>query len=466
MGRSDMEHPWLLARCREVQLCPDGYLDLWAREHYKSTIITFGLTIQNILASHGDDPLPEWNGVEPTFGIFSHTRPIAKGFLRQIKYEFESNELLKAWFPDILWDNPRKESPKWSEDDGIVVKRKSNPKESTVEAWGLVDGQPTSKHFWGLIYDDVVTLESVTTPEMAKKTTDRWEVSLNLGTNGGFQRYIGTRYADTDTYGTILERDILTPRIHAATYDGEANGRPVLMPYEALADKRRAMSPYNFACQMLLDPIPDDTAYFKHDWVQYYTALPKKCTFWAASDYAVTANGGDYTVHGIAAVDSDDNLYIVDWWRERTDSSVWIEKVLDLANVWKPRLWLEEAGQINKSLGPFIEKRMRERGVYFNREQITPTKDKATRAQSIRARMAMSKVYFPQDAPFTADLVAELLRFPVGKNDDQVDVLSLFGLMLDKLYKKLIRVEAKKSDGEALLEKLVNDGSKRKRYGE
>jgi hypothetical protein len=63
-------------------------LDLWAREHYKSTVITFALTIQDIL----NDP-------EITVGIFSHTRPIAKAFLRQIKQEFETNEDLKAGFP-------------------------------------------------------------------------------------------------------------------------------------------------------------------------------------------------------------------------------------------------------------------------------------------------------------------------------------------------------------------------------
>ena len=74
--RVDMLNDFAFARCREVEAAPDGYLDLWAREHYKSTIITFGKTIQDILC----DP-------ETTFGIFSHTRPIAKAFLRQIMRE-------------------------------------------------------------------------------------------------------------------------------------------------------------------------------------------------------------------------------------------------------------------------------------------------------------------------------------------------------------------------------------------
>jgi len=129
-----------------VQASPNDRLDLWFREGYKSTIITFALTIQDIL----NDP-------EITIGLASHTRPIAKAFMRQIKREFEGNETLKSWFPDILYANPQKESPKWSEDEGIVVIRKSNPKEATIEAWGVVDGQPTSKHYKLLVYDDIVT---------------------------------------------------------------------------------------------------------------------------------------------------------------------------------------------------------------------------------------------------------------------------------------------------------------------
>ena len=160
LGRKDMVHPWLYARCREVEKNPDDHLDLWARGHYKSTIITYAGTIQAILLNP-----------EITIGIFSHTRPIAKSFLRQIKRELEGSEKLKQLYPDTCWVNEKREAPKWSEDDGIVVRRESNPKEATVEAWGLVDGQPTGRHFQLRIYDDVVTRESVTTPDMVKKTT-------------------------------------------------------------------------------------------------------------------------------------------------------------------------------------------------------------------------------------------------------------------------------------------------------
>ena len=67
--RTDLLQPWLYARIREVEANPNNRLDLWAREHGKSSIITFGLTISDIL----NDP-------EVTIGLFSHTRPICKGF--------------------------------------------------------------------------------------------------------------------------------------------------------------------------------------------------------------------------------------------------------------------------------------------------------------------------------------------------------------------------------------------------
>lgn len=117
LGRKDLLHPWLFARCREIEADPDGHLDLWARYHGKSSLITFGGIIQEVLC----DP-------ELTVAIFSHTQPLAKAFLVQIKRELEGNDYLKQLYADVLRRNPRSES------EGIVVKRKSNPKEATVEA--------------------------------------------------------------------------------------------------------------------------------------------------------------------------------------------------------------------------------------------------------------------------------------------------------------------------------------------
>lgn len=232
-----MWKPWILDRCREVQENPDSHLDLWSREHYKSTIITYGKTIQDLLIDSNR-----------TIGIFSHNRPIAKAFLRQIKREFESNTLLKQAFPDVLWKNPQQDAPKWSEDEGIILKRSANPKEASVEAWGLVDGQPVSKHFWGLVYDDVVVQGSVTTPEMLQKTVEAVELSYSLGSDDGVRRAVGTRYHYNDAYRTMMDRGSFQPRIRLATHDGTMTGDLAIWSRDTLQRKRTDMGPYTFAC--------------------------------------------------------------------------------------------------------------------------------------------------------------------------------------------------------------------------
>jgi hypothetical protein len=51
----------------------------------------------------------------------------------------------------------------------------------------------------------------------------------------------------------------------------------------------------------------------------------------------------------------------------------------------------------------------------------------------MRGRMAMLGLYVRQGAPWFADLRAELLSFPAGRHDDQVDALGLVGQLLDKI---------------------------------
>ena len=432
LNRTDVEKQWILDRCKEVQTAPNGHLDLWAREHYKSTIITFGLTIQGILRSHGtrDEAIPEL-----TFCILSHNRPTAKSFLKQIKNEFEQNENLKYWFDDVLHKDPKKAAVKWSEDEGIIVKRISNPKEATVEAYGLVDGMPTGKHFHILNYDDVVTEKSVTTPEMIKKTTDMFRLSINLGREGGVKRYIGTRYDADDTYQTMLDDKVALPRIYPATDNGQANGTPVLISEDYLAEKRK-MGAYIFSCQMLQNPVPNEDAYFDMGQVERFhiADAPQFLTKYLASDYAVTEDGGDWTVHGLFGVDQREEIWVLDWWRGRTRSDVWIEEGCKLLALHKPSCWYEERGAIQKSVEPFLVKSMRERKTYVRREGIPSDRNKAARARSMQGRVQMGMLHIPDDVPWADDLLLEMKRFPFTNVDDQVDVLSLMGLACDKIY--------------------------------
>jgi len=428
LGRADMDRDWHFIRCREVQEQPDGRLDLWAREHYKSTIITFGLTIQDIL----NDP-------EQTFGVFSHSRPIAKGFLAQIKYEFENNALLRRCYPDVLWEDPRRQSPRWSLDHGIVVRRTGNPKEATVEAWGIVDGQPTGKHFSVLVYDDVVTRESVTTPEMISKVTECWALSLNLGARGGRRRYIGTRYHYNDTYRAILERGAAVPRVHAATVDGRPEGEPVLLSREELDEKRRQMGPYVFGCQMLQDPKADISQGFREEWLGYWEVRSPAC--WQGMNRYIVVDpagekkaGSDYTVMLVIGLGVDGNYYLIDGVRDRlnlTERAAWLFR---LHRSYKPLAVGYERYGVQADI-EHIRYEMQGRNYRFEIVEMGGRVPKNDRIRKLVPLFERRRFYLPVRAPFrdhegqwrdlTREFVQEeYLAFPVSAHDDMLDCMA------------------------------------------
>jgi predicted phage terminase large subunit-like protein len=424
LKRRDLENDWLFARCREVQSEPDGRIDLWAREHYKSSIITLGLTLLAIL----NDP-------EITVGVFSHTRPIAKGFLRQIKRELEANNELKFLFPDILFDNPQKDSPKWSEDDGLIVKRKTNPKESTVEAHGLVDGQPTSKHFKLMVYDDVVTRESVTSPEQIAKVTEAWELSRSLTSEGGRTRYIGTRYAFNDTYHTIMQRNAAIPRIYAATVDGTADGEPVLMTRERLQEKRREQGPYTFASQMLLNPIAEEKQSFRPDWLIRADSDGGGMNKYIVVDPAsAKKKSSDYTSMFVIGLSSDQNYYVLDMIRDRLSLTERADAVFSLHKRWKPlRVGYEKYGM--QADIEHLRDRQRRENYRFEIVELGGSMPKIDRIRRLVPLFEQGRMFFPETCFKTnyegkmQELVQiflheEFAPFPVGMHDDMLDSLA------------------------------------------
>jgi len=435
-GRKDLEHPWLLARCKDVQTEPDGYLDLWSRGHYKSSILTFGKTIQDILASHGDDPLSEWGGMEPTFGIFSHTRPIAKAFLSQIKREFESNPLMRSLFPDIIWDRCDAEAPKWSEDGGIILKRKGNPKEATIEAWGLVEGMPTSKHYNIIIYDDIVTDKSVTTPEMMAKTLDAWALSLNLGAKNFRRRIIGTYYHFQDAYHEIQRRGAVKVRFYPGREGGALDGKPVLKTEEEHRQMYLEMGPYIYGCQVLLNPIADSKMSFKKDWLRFHGGVD----YLSGNKYILVdpasskKKESDYTAIMVIDLGEDENFKVADMVRDRLNLVERADIIFRLHKKWKPlNVGYEQYG-MQADIEHILDRQRRE-NYYFNITPLGGKTAKFDRIVGLIPSVSQGRWYFP-DSIFKAnyegriqDLVdvfinEEFLTFPVPIHDDMLDCMA------------------------------------------
>lgn len=424
LGVSFANNQWVLDRCREYQADPYGHLDLWARGHYKSTIITFAGTIFEII-----------NNPEITIGIFSHKLPIARAFVIQIKNALENNELLKALFPEIFYKDPKKESPKWTEDK-ICVKRTGTRKEMTVEACGVVEGQPTGMHFDRLVYDDLVTLESVNTPEQILKTTAAYRMSLNLGSKTAKRIMIGTFYAYNDTYNEIIKEGSVKPRIYPAMTDATDFNTSVFLSPDELKQKRVEMGAATFGTQMLLDPSIANNRYFLPEWLKYYDGQGwEEMNRYIIVDPASSKDKkSDYTVMIVLGFGKDGNYYVIDGIRDRLNLSERTNWLFRLVEMYKPNaVWYESYGQ--QADREHIEGEMNLRHYRFNINRLGGHIAKKQRIERLQPLFEQGKIFFPTRLPmitvdgeikdFTQMFVEdEYLKYPAVNHDDMIDALA------------------------------------------
>lgn len=395
LNRPDMIHPWLYERTRMVEEAPDGYLDLWARYHGKSSIITFAGVISEIL----HDP-------EITIAIFSATSGLALPFVEQIQQELESNERLKFIYDDVLWADPRRQANRWSKDRGITVRRQGNPKEPTVSGYGVVNAMPTGAHFGLMVFDDLVTQELVENPEVVKKVTLRWELADNLGTREGSRKWhAGTTYSHADTYVELLEDGRLIPRVYAATDDGTEDGNPVLVTPARLAQIMKAQ-PSTFGAQMLLNPSSSKDAMFRANELRSYVLRPRTLNVYIIVDPSMGRTAtSDRTAMAVIGVDAGKNFYLLDGYCHRMRLQERWEKLKQLYLRWSKAEGVQfcKVGYERYGKDADIESfmwRMQEKGEpSFPIEELNYPREgegsKKARVQRLTATFANGKFFLP-----------------------------------------------------------------------
>lgn len=180
---------------------------------------------------------------------------------------------------------------------------------------------------------------------------------------------------------------------------------------------------------------------FKRKWFKFYLPadLPKELRIYGASDYAVTDDGGDWTEHGRAGLDTGGNLYFTEWWSGQTDPEVWIKALVGImGKLPRPLMWFREKGVILRASSGAITKRLRELQTHVFQYDLPSAGNKSDRALGFAARCAAGTVYLPLNEDGTKPdwverLVNQLCSFTgEQKNtDDMVDVCSLLARGLD-----------------------------------
>ena len=313
-----------------------------------------------------------------------------------------------------------------------------------------VGGGITGKGANILLIDDPVKNREDAESENNREATWDWYTSTaytRLSPGGGIL-VILTRWHDDDLAGKLLTAGeegadqwevVKYPAIAEENETYRKQGEP-LHPerynLESLEMIQRAIGPRDWTALYQQNPVSDEGDYFNRDMVRYYEPEEidyDRLRYYCAWDLAIgQRDRNDFSVGVTVGIDEYDNMYVVDVIRGKYDGFELVEKILDFYEQWRPGIVGIERGHIEMAIGPFLEKRVAERRLHsaYFKDLKVGRRDKEARARAIQGRMQQGKVYFPQDATWTGSMVAELLRFPNGVHDDQVDALAWVGLMM------------------------------------
>lgn len=347
-----------------------------------------------------------------------------------------------------------------------------------------VGGPITGRGAHVLIIDDPIKNRDDAESETNRESIWNWYTSTaytRLAPGGGVL-IILTRWHDDDLAGRLLTKmkegegdewqviqyPALATENERFRKEGEAL-HPERYDEDALHRIKRAVGSRDWSALYQQNPVADDGEYFTKDMFRFYTANERppldELHTYTAWDLAIgQGEANDFTVGITVGVDRNDNIWLLQALRFKKPSLEIVESILDMYERWKPKVTGIERGQIEMAIGPLLDQRIRERGLFsFYYESLRPGKrDKQTRARSIQGRMQQGMVYFPKGDDTVQVGVNEMLRFPMGVHDDFVDALAWIGLMLDTFVTpRMEKPKPKMGWRETRLRKLIGNTGRR-----
>lgn len=198
-------------------------------------------------------------------------------------------------------------------------------------------------------------------------------------------------------------------------------------PQEVLDRLSEQLGSYNYSAQYLQRPIPLKGEIVKLEWFQEYTELPERGSgdqvvlSWDTASKSTELS--DFSVCTIWLV-HDGDYYLTGVERGKMNYPALRHSVIDLAARYDAdTVIIEDRGTGTSLLQEFDGTEFEDRHCLVAYE---PLEDKVTRMHAQTAVIEAGHVYLPAAADWLEALRAELLQFPNGRNDDQVDSISQF----------------------------------------
>lgn len=196
---------------------------------------------------------------------------------------------------------------------------------------------------------------------------------------------------------------------------------------EVLDAIKSMLGSFHFSAQYQQSPVPEDGEVIKWTWFKSYEERPPQegydCVVQSWDTAYKAEEQSDYSVCTTWFVKRN-NYYLLDVLRERLLYPELRRRVLEHAQAWKAESVLIEDAASGTSVTQDLAED--EATGAIDIIAVEPEGDKFTRMSARSAMIEAGHVHIPTRAPWLEDFRAELLQFPKGRYDDQVDSLSQF----------------------------------------
>jgi len=213
---------------------------------------------------------------------------------------------------------------------------------------------------------------------------------------------------------------------------------PAREPLSALQEAQINLGSMHFEAQYQQSPVPETGNLIKLGWFRPYGQQPERTPraqvvqSWDTASKAGQLN--DFSVCTTWLV-TQDAFYLLEVTRERLDYPALLRRVVELQQKHGADVVLIE----DKGSGTSLIQDLR-RNSEVHPIACMPETDKVTRMSAQSAKIEAGLVHLPERAPWLADFLSELMAFPAGRHDDQVDSVSQFLSWTDQRRQNGLRI--------------------------
>ncbi len=388
-------------------------LVLFPRDHGKSRLVAY-----RAAWTLAKDPTLRILYISATANLAEKQLGFIKGIL--------SSEIFRRYWPDHIHKEEGKRA-RWSNSEIMLDhpdRKRENVRDPSIFTGGLTTSL-TGLHCDVAILDDVVVAENALTAEGRDKVSSQYSLLASIEGAEAQEWVVGTRYHGSDLYQSLME-------MRETLYDSEGNitgedeiyeifERPVedmgdgtgqfLWPrqqrkdgkyfgfnQQILSQKRgKYLDKAQFRAQYYNDPRDPDNVPVKREQIQYYerkfltfdngylTYKGSRLNVFAAIDFAFSLrSAADYTALVTVGVDSENNVYVLDIDRFKTDRiSEYFDHIMDAQNKWQFRKMRAEVTVAQVAIVKQLKDLIRQHGLSLSIDEYRPNKQQGNKQERI-----------------------------------------------------------------------------------